>query len=50
MIREGSTSTGGVTRTLDAWDHPFEIVCDGDDVRVISAGPDGALGTHDDVE
>jgi hypothetical protein len=30
-------------RVIDAWNHPFRIVCDGEDIRVISAGPDGVF-------
>lgn len=37
-------------RTTDAWDHPFRIACDGDDIFVRSDGPDGEPGTHDDLE
>lgn len=37
-------------RTADAWDQPFAIVCEGGDVRVSSAGPDGVFGTEDDIE
>lgn len=41
----------GEPRALDAWDRRFRIVCDGDDVRVISAGPDGVFGAEsDDIE
>lgn len=36
-------------RTTDAWDHDFSIVCEGDDVVVTSAGPDGQMGTEDDI-
>lgn len=37
-------------RITDAWDHEFRISCEGDDVRVYSAGPDGRFGTDDDIE
>jgi general secretion pathway protein G len=37
------------TRARDAWDHDFVIECEGDRVFVSSAGPDGQLGTEDDV-
>lgn len=41
----------GEQRALDAWDRQFRIVCDGDDVRVISAGADGVFGAEsDDIE
>jgi general secretion pathway protein G len=38
------------TRTADPWDNPFSIECEGEDVTVISSGPDGQMGTEDDVE
>jgi general secretion pathway protein G len=37
------------TRARDAWDHDFVIECEGDQVLVSSPGPDGQLGTEDDV-
>lgn len=37
------------TRSSDSWGLPFRMVCDGRDVRVYSAGPDGAFDTADDV-
>lgn len=37
-------------RTADVWDNAFVIECDGDDVFVISAGPDGEMGTEDDIQ
>lgn len=36
-------------RTTDAWDHEFVVECEGDDVYVISSGPDGQMGTEDDI-
>jgi hypothetical protein len=36
-------------RTEDAWGNRFRIVCDGANPRVVSAGPDGHVGTRDDV-
>jgi len=36
-------------RTTDAWDHEFVIECEGDDIYVLSAGPDGQMGTEDDI-
>ena len=36
-------------RTADAWDNPFNVECEGDDVIVVSSGPDGQMGTEDDV-
>ena len=40
----------GWQRTIDAWDRPFRIECDGDDIIVRSNGPDGNPGTEDDVQ
>jgi general secretion pathway protein G len=37
-------------RTADAWDNDFVIECEGDDVIVTSAGPDGQMGTEDDIQ
>ena len=37
-------------RTTDAWDQPFSIQCEGGEVYVVSSGPDGQMGTDDDVE
>jgi hypothetical protein len=36
-------------RTMDAWDNPFVVECEGDDITVISTGPDGRPGTDDDI-
>jgi general secretion pathway protein G len=38
------------TRTHDPWDSKFWIECDGEDVTVVSPGPDRRLGTWDDVQ
>ena len=38
------------TRTADAWDHPYTIECDEDGPIVRSGGPDGQMGTDDDIE
>lgn len=35
--------------TRDAWDRDFVIECDGDDIKVISPGEDGEIGTDDDI-
>ena len=37
-------------RTTDAWDNDFVIECEGDNVAVVSAGPDGQFGTEDDIQ
>ena len=36
-------------RTNDAWDNPFIVECEGDDIIVMSNGPDGQGGTEDDI-
>ena len=33
----------------DPWDQPFEYESDGRKVKIISPGPDGEVGTEDDV-
>jgi general secretion pathway protein G len=37
-------------RTADAWDHEYTIECDEDGAVVRSGGPDGQMGTEDDIE
>jgi len=37
-------------RSTDAWDNPFNIACDGDEVTVTSSGADGQMGTEDDIQ
>ena len=37
-------------RIDDAWDIPFRLSCDGRDVHVVSAGPDGKFGNADDID
>jgi general secretion pathway protein G len=36
--------------TKDAWDNDFSIECDDDGAVVKSGGPDGQIGTEDDIE
>jgi general secretion pathway protein G len=36
-------------RTKDAWDKDFVINCEGEEPSVASAGPDGEMGTEDDI-
>lgn len=33
----------------DAWDRDFSIECEGDEITVVSPGPDGEVGTEDDI-
>jgi general secretion pathway protein G len=33
----------------DAWGTPWQIICDGSKVTVLSPGPDRAVGTPDDI-
>lgn len=35
--------------TKDPWNQTYKIVCDGDNIRVISFGPDEKEGTEDDI-
>lgn len=37
-------------RSTDPWEREFAISCVGEDVIVVSGGPDGTMGTADDVE
>ena len=39
----------GTRRTADAWDTPFQIVCEDGDILVRSAGPDLEFETEDDI-
>ena len=36
-------------RSTDAWDNPFKIGCEGDNIIVASNGADGDEGTDDDI-
>ena len=38
------------SRMTDAWGNDFEIRCDEAEIAVRSAGPDGQMGTDDDIE
>ncbi len=35
---------------LDAWDNPYKIIWEDDNVRMISAGKDGIFDTEDDIK
>lgn len=35
--------------TTDGWDREFQIECDGTEITVTSAGPDGEFGSEDDI-
>ncbi|MCG8555978.1 MAG: prepilin-type N-terminal cleavage/methylation domain-containing protein [Proteobacteria bacterium] len=37
------------TTLVDEWDNEFSIECDADGPAVSSAGPDGEMGTEDDI-
>jgi general secretion pathway protein G len=37
------------TATKDPWDHDFQIDCDGTEIKVRSAGPDGEFDSADDI-
>ena len=39
----------GTSDSEDSWGMSFRLVCDGREVRVYSAGPDGSFDTADDV-
>ena len=36
-------------KSLDAWNAPFKIVCEAEDLYVRSNGPDGKEGSEDDI-
>ena len=36
-------------KTQDPWDHDYTIECQADSVTISSGGPDGTMGTEDDV-
>jgi general secretion pathway protein G len=36
--------------TTDPWDREYRIECDGTEVMVLSAGPDGQFETDDDIQ
>ena len=38
------------TNTKDAWDNDFQIDCDEDGAVARSPGPDGNMGSEDDIE
>lgn len=40
---------GEIGNTLDPWAMPYAIVCKGDEVIVLSFGPDGKGNTDDDI-
>jgi len=39
----------GSKSTKDAWDRDFTIECADGDITVVSPGPDGEMGTEDDI-
>jgi hypothetical protein len=48
LVRERILSSRAAT--LDPWDKAFVVSCDGENVQVLSRGPDRMLGTADDIE
>jgi general secretion pathway protein G len=36
--------------TNDPWDHAYKIECEGTEITVTSAGPDGEFETEDDIK
>lgn len=47
LIAAGEMDTR--TKTTDPWSKPFTIVCNGEELDVVSNGPDGQQGTADDI-
>lgn len=47
LIEDGTLDSS--KRTKDAWEHDFQIECDGMNTNVVSSGPDGQFGSEDDV-
>lgn len=47
LVEQGVLSSQLDSR--DPWDNDFEIICDGPEPEVHSAGPDGSFGTEDDI-
>lgn len=48
LVQDGDLDSS--KRTADAWEHDFQIECDGPNISVVSAGPDGQFGSEDDVQ
>ena len=48
LVDDGRLSRSA--RTTDAWNNEFQIICEGEtEPIVISGGPDGQVGTEDDI-
>lgn len=47
LIEAGELSRNA--RSVDPWEQPFEINCEGPEPTVASAGPDKQMGTEDDI-
>jgi len=48
LVEDGRLSRSA--RTTDAWNNEFQIICEGEaEPIVVSGGPDGQLGTEDDI-
>ena len=44
-----SKMVDSASKLTDAWDNPFKITCEEDEIYVFSAGPDKREGTKDDI-
>lgn len=48
LVEDGRLSRSA--RTTDAWNNEFEIICEGEtEPIIVSSGPDGSVGTEDDI-
>jgi general secretion pathway protein G len=47
LLEDGSLEEG--KNTVDPWNNEYAIECDGDNITVISGGPDGQPGSEDDI-
>ena len=47
LVEDGALDSS--KRTTDAWDRDFQIECEGMNINVVSAGPDGQFGSEDDI-
>ena len=47
LVDDGRLSRSA--RTQDAWNNEFQIICEGAEPVIASMGPDGQMGTEDDI-